>query len=81
VLIQVVMVALVIIFPKLVTVGLGEQIKVNVEEIQIEVAPDSSVTEEPVIIDGGEAGKEGETPPAGEDDAAKALEKMLKEQK
>ncbi|HJV28495.1 MAG TPA: TRAP transporter large permease subunit [Aromatoleum sp.] len=80
VLIQIVMVALVIIFPQLVTTGLGEQTKVNVEDIQIEVPPDSSMPEEPVIIDGGEGAKEGETPPA-EDDATKALEKALKGQK
>ncbi|BAL23348.1 TRAP transporter large permease subunit [Azoarcus sp. KH32C] len=80
VLIQVIMVALVILFPKLVTMGLGEEVKVNVEDIQIEVPADSSMPEEPVIIDGGEGAKGGEAPPAGEDDATKALEKALKEQ-
>ncbi|WP_374266360.1 TRAP transporter large permease subunit [Zoogloea sp.] len=86
VIIQIIMVAIIIAFPQLVTMGLDTQAAVDTDKVEI-VVPDSEVPEDsPVQFDDGKASDakpaEGDSqdalvPPPADDEAAKALEKAL----
>jgi GntP family gluconate:H+ symporter len=85
VLIQVVMVALIIFIPTIVSSGLDEEVKVDLNQVQIQMDADSKAAEapEPTASD---SATEGATPAAGskaaEDDPMKALQDSLdKDQK
>jgi len=87
VIIQIIMVGILIAFPGLVTMGLDKQEKVNTDLIEI-VVPDGEAPEDsPVQFDapkegeGKPAAEGAEVPPPAEDDAAKALEKALQQDK
>ncbi len=87
VIIQIIMVAIIIGFPQLVTMGLDTQEKVDTESVEI-VVPDSETPAEDAPVQFDEP-KDGAAPPAAEgagkdaasaeDDAAKALEKALQQ--
>jgi TRAP-type mannitol/chloroaromatic compound transport system permease large subunit len=74
VVIQVIMVALIIAFPGLVTAGLGEQKAVDTEQIEIVVPPEEE--QAPIQFDDKPSGDSGE---GAQDDAVKALEEAMKQ--
>jgi TRAP-type mannitol/chloroaromatic compound transport system permease large subunit len=87
VIIQIIMVGIIIAFPQLVTMGLDKQEKVDTDTIEIVVPEGEAPEDSPVQFDapqegeGKPAGDGAEVPPPAEDDAAKALEKALQQDK
>ncbi|MDD2988724.1 MAG: TRAP transporter large permease subunit [Zoogloea sp.] len=89
VVIQIIMVAVLIAFPQLVTMGLDDQIKVDTDQVEIVVPDGASQDDSPVQFDNetppDAVPAEGEGKDAGganaEDDAAKALERALQSDK
>ena len=87
VIIQIIMVGIIIAFPQLVTMGLDKQQEVDTDTIEIVVPEGEAPEDSPVQFDapqegeGKPAGDGAEVPPPAEDDAAKALEKALQQDK
>ncbi len=85
VLIQIIMVAVLIAFPQLVTMGLDTQVKVDTDQVEIVVPEGDSPDDSPIHFDNessagavpGGAGKDEELPAPAADDATRALEKAL----
>ena len=85
VLIQIIMVAVLIAFPQLVTMGLDTQVKVDTDQVEIVVPGGDSPDDSPIHFDNessagavpGGAGKDEELPAPASDDATRALEKAL----
>ena len=78
VIIQIIMVAIIIVFPQLVTMGLDKQELIDTDKVEI-VVPDSEMPDDSAVQFDNEQ-KDGTSPPA-EDDPAKALEKALQDDK
>ncbi len=78
VVIQILMVALVILFPQLVTMGLEKHDKVDTERIEIIVPTDGMPGDEPVQFDDAPAEQDGITVPADDQEAVRAIEKALR---
>ncbi|MBS0368273.1 MAG: TRAP transporter large permease subunit [Proteobacteria bacterium] len=79
VLIQILMVALVILFPQLVTMGLEKHDKVDIDRIEIIVPTDGMPGDEPVQFDEAPVEAAGGIPvPADDQDAVRAVEKALR---
>ncbi|MCC7270354.1 MAG: TRAP transporter large permease subunit, partial [Rhodocyclaceae bacterium] len=86
VVIQVVMVALVIAFPALVTGGLTKEKKIDIEQIQLEVEPggygeEDKEGEDKSVVADGEEQEEGGQDKEESDPAAKLLKEMAREKK
>ena len=75
VLIQIIMVALVIIFPGMVTNGLDKKIVIDTDKVQIEVPMEAPTMDGDPGAASGEPGKDGTRPE--DEDPAKALERAL----
>ena len=75
VLIQIIMVALIIIFPGLVTSGLDKKIVIDTDKVQIEVPMEAPTMDGDPGAASGEPGKDGARPE--DEDPAKALERAL----
>jgi TRAP-type mannitol/chloroaromatic compound transport system permease large subunit len=71
VIIQIIMVALVIIFPGMVTSGLDKKIVIDTDKVQIEVP------QEAPAMDGDPGAASGDTSKSADDDPAKAIERAL----
>ena len=78
VLIQIVMVALVILFPQLVTMGLETRQKVDIDQVEIVVPNDGMPSDEPVHFDEAPAERDEIQVPAEDQDAVRAIEKALR---
>jgi TRAP-type mannitol/chloroaromatic compound transport system permease large subunit len=82
VVIQLIMVGLIIAFPNLVSGGLAKKAAVNTDQIRIEVPVEQPEETAPLEGEGQHgAAPDSQDPKADEDDAAKALERALKDNK